>query len=72
MVTFQLEHPLIHLMKSFSGISTSSSFQGRTFMRSGIQDSDEETYAKNVVLDDISTEFTGDRRTLIFIQMVIM
>ena len=48
--------------RDWTGISTSSSFQGRTFMRSGIQDSDEETYAKNVVLDDISTEFTGDRR----------
>ena len=48
--------------RDWTGISTSSSFQGRTFMRSGIQDSTDETYAKNVVLDDISTQFTGDRR----------
>ena len=48
--------------RDWTGISTSSSFQGRTFMRSGITDSTEETYLKNVVLDDISTQFTGDRR----------
>ena len=48
--------------RDWTGISTSSSFQGRTFMRSGITDSTEETYVKNVVLDDISTQFTGDRR----------
>jgi len=48
--------------RDWTGISTSSSFQGRTFMRSGVEDTTDETYAKNVVLDDISTEFTGSRR----------
>ena len=48
--------------RDWTGISTSSSFQGRTFMRSGVEDTANETYYKNKVLDDISTQFTGDRR----------
>ncbi len=48
--------------RDWTGISTSSSFQGRTFMRSGVTDSTNETYYKNKVFDDISSQFTGDRR----------
>jgi hypothetical protein len=40
------------------GISTSSSFHGRTFMRSGIEDSSNESYYKNYIFDDISDQFT--------------
>lgn len=47
--------------RDFTGITTSSTFHGRTFMRSGIEDSTEETYSKNYIFDDISTRFTGIR-----------
>ena len=43
----------------WSGITTSSTFQGRVFLRSGITNSTEETYTKNYVFDDISNQFTG-------------
>ena len=43
----------------WSGIGTSSTFQGRMFMRSGIQNGSQETYSKNYVFDDISNDFTG-------------
>jgi hypothetical protein len=41
------------------GISTGSTFQGRSFMRSGNIDSIEETYSKNYVFSDISSKFDG-------------
>ena len=47
--------------RDFTGITTSSYFHGRTFMRSGITDETEETYTKNYIFDDISTKFTGIR-----------
>jgi hypothetical protein len=34
-------------------------FQGRSFIRSGITDSAEETYSKNYAFNDISSEFNG-------------
>lgn len=43
----------------WSGISTSSTFQGRVFMRSGEENGSQETYAKNYIFDDISGQFTG-------------
>ncbi len=43
----------------WSGIGTSSTFQGRMFMRSGLENGSEETYSKNYVFDDISNDFTG-------------
>ena len=48
--------------RDWTGISTSSSFQGRVFLRTGVVDSTNETYYKNKVLDDISNQFTGDNR----------
>jgi hypothetical protein len=47
----------------WSGITTSSTFQGRAFLRSGITNSTEETYTKNYVFDDISNQFTGIQST---------
>lgn len=41
------------------GISTSSSFQGRVFLRSGILNSSNETYSKNYIFDDISDQFNA-------------
>ena len=37
-------------------------FQGRTFLRSGIQDSSNETYHENYVFDTISEQFNGEER----------
>ena len=45
--------------RDWVGITTSSTFQGRTFMRRAATGTDEETYASNYVFDDISTQFTG-------------
>ena len=45
--------------RDWTGISTSSSFQGRSFMRSGIQNTSNDTYYKNYIFDDISEQFNG-------------
>jgi hypothetical protein len=45
--------------RDWAGITTSSTFQGRVFIRSGIEDSSEETYSKNYIFDDISSSFNG-------------
>ena len=42
--------------------ATGSSFQGRIFLRSGVQDTSNETYYRNRVLDDISAGFNGTDR----------
>ena len=39
--------------RDWVGISTSSSFQGRSFIRSGIPDTSNDTYYKNYVFDAI-------------------
>ena len=49
--------------RDWVGITTSSSFQGRTFLRSGIPNGTQETYSKNYVFDDISNRFTGIAKT---------
>ena len=43
----------------WSGISASSSFQGRVFLRSGTANTTDETYNKNYIFDDISSKFNG-------------
>ena len=45
--------------RDWVGISTSSTFQGRTFLRRGIPNTTNETYHKNYIFDDISAEFNG-------------
>jgi len=45
--------------RDFTGITTSSSFNGRAFMKSGAKNSTFEPYHKNYVLDDVSDSFTG-------------
>ena len=45
--------------RDWTGITTSSRFQGRTFMRTAPVGTTSETYSKNVVFDDISTQFNG-------------
>jgi len=45
--------------RDYLGITTSSSFQGRVFMRSGVENTASETYTSNYLYDDISNKFTG-------------
>ena len=45
--------------RDWVGISTSSIFQGRTFLRRGVPNTSNETYYKNYIFDDISAEFDG-------------
>ena len=45
--------------RDWVGISTGSSFQGRSFIRSGIVNSSDETYHKNYIFNDISSGFNG-------------
>jgi hypothetical protein len=49
--------------RDWVGISTHSTFQGRTFMRSGNTGTIGETYSNNIIFDDISNEFTGIAKT---------
>ncbi len=41
------------------GVSTSSTFNGRSFIRSGTPGTTQEPYSKNYIFDDISSGFTG-------------
>ena len=45
--------------RDWTGITTSSSFQGRTFMRRSAINSPNETYLNNIVFDDVSHDFNG-------------
>ena len=45
--------------RDFVGITTSSSFQGRTFIRSGITGSSNNSYSKNYIFDNINSGFNG-------------
>ena len=50
--------------RDWAGITTSSSFQGRVFMRSGIEDTSNESYHKNYIFDDISDKFEGTTKDI--------
>jgi len=45
--------------RDWTGIATSSSFNGRVFMRSGETDSSNKTYYNNYIFDDLSADFNG-------------
>jgi len=45
--------------RDWTGITTSSTFFGRSFMRSGPPGSNVETYTKNYIYDDVSGAFDG-------------
>ena len=45
--------------RDWVGIATGSSFEGRTFMRSGVPDTVNEPYYRNYIFDSISSQFTG-------------
>ena len=45
--------------RDFTGITTTSSFSGRIFNRSGIKGGNFDAYARNYAIDDISRSFNG-------------
>ena len=45
--------------RDWEGVSTRSTFQGRTFIRSGVPNSSEEAYYSNYIFDSISDQFNG-------------
>ena len=49
--------------RDFIGITSSSTFSGRSFMRSGVVGSSSETYSKNYIFDDISQNFSGSKNS---------
>jgi len=49
--------------RDWTGITTYSTFQGRTFLRSGIPNTAQETYETNYIFDGISNQFTGIGKT---------
>lgn len=49
--------------QDYKDIQTRSTFHGRTFIRSGINNTTSETYSKNYVFDDISDQFNVTSNT---------
>ena len=49
--------------RDWTGITTFSTFQGRTFLRSAAENSSNETYSNNYIFDDISQEFDATEKT---------
>lgn len=49
--------------RDWNSVATRSSFQGRSFIRSGNINTSEETYFRNYVFDDISSQFNGLNKT---------
>jgi hypothetical protein len=49
--------------RDWTGITTSSSFAGRVFMKSGVVGTSTETYSENYLFDDISHNFTTSKNT---------
>jgi len=49
--------------RDWTGITTFSTFQGRVFTRSGIENSSDESYKTNYVFDDISDQFDATEKT---------
>ena len=45
--------------RDYTGITTRSTFNGRVFLRSGVEDSSEDPYNKNYIFDGLSEQFTG-------------
>ena len=48
--------------RDWTGITTSSSFQGRIFLRSGVVNDSNDAYHENYVFDDLSQEFNGSKK----------
>lgn len=49
--------------RDWTGITTSSTFQARVFLRSGTPGSSVDSYAKNYIFNDVSSQFNGTENT---------
>jgi hypothetical protein len=49
--------------RDYVGLTTFSTFQGRTFIRSGVPDSSVDTYSTNYTFDNIQSQFNGQEKT---------
>jgi len=49
--------------RDWTGITTSSTFQGRVFLRNGVQNTSDEAYKENYIFDDISSSFNGQQQS---------
>ena len=54
--------------RDWTGITTGSSFQGRSFIRSGIANESSDSYAKNYIFDNINDKFNGTINEFILTQ----
>ena len=54
--------------RDYEGITTSSSFQGRSFMRSGTQNGSTQSYAKNYIFDNVSNKFDATENEFTLVQ----
>ena len=45
--------------RDWVGVATGSNFNGRSFMRSGVEDTGNDAYSTNYIFDDLSHEFNG-------------
>ena len=45
--------------RDWTGITSSSTFQGRSFMKSGLENGSDASYSKNYIFDNVSDQFTG-------------
>lgn len=61
--TINFSDPPIGIGTMQFGISDKSIFSGRVFTRSGIEEGDAETYSKNYVFDDVSSQFVNLNNT---------
>ena len=52
--------------RDWTGITTSSTFQGRVFLKSGTPGGTVDSYANNYVFDDVSEQFNGTNDTFPF------
>jgi hypothetical protein len=48
--------------RDFVGITTTSSFSGRIFNRSGIKGGNFDAYSRNYAIDDVSEQFNGSKK----------
>lgn len=51
--------PYGNTLSDETGLNNGSTFSGRVFLRSGIEDTDNGPYDKNYIIDDISIQFDG-------------
>ena len=57
--------------RDWTGITSSSTFQGRSFMKSGLENGSDASYSKNYIFDNVSDQFTGTQNEFALKQGVL-